>query len=327
MGLANMGAQAILSFLLKRIALSIVTLFLLSIMVFLGGQVLPGNVGRAILGPLADQRAVDALNHSLGLDRPLLVQYWDWISHFVQGDMGTSYIFRAPVAPFVIDALGNSMKLALVAFIMVVPLGILGGIIAALNVNRPIDRIISLGGLSATVLPEFVTGIIFILIFGVWLNWLPIAAVWPPGSGVLTQIYYLLLPALPLFLVLFGYIARMARSGMVEALDSDYTRTAVLKGLPWRTVIWRHVLRNALLPTITVIATQTGYLIGGLVVVETLFRYQGIGSLIFTAARGKDFPVLEAGILTIGIVYAVATLIADLLYSVLNPRIRLGTGQ
>ncbi len=288
---------------------------------------MPGNVGRAILGPLADQRAVDVLNHSLGLDRPLLVQYWDWISHFVQGDMGTSYIFRAPVAPFVIDALGNSMKLALVAFVMVVPLGILGGIIAALNVNRPIDRIISLGGLSATVLPEFVTGIIFILIFGVWLNWLPIAAVWPEGAGFFTQIYYLILPALPLFLVLFGYIARMARSGMIEALDADYTRTAVLKGLPWRTVIWRHVLRNALLPTITVIATQTGYLIGGLVVVETLFRYQGIGSLIFTAARGKDFPILEAGILTIGIVYSVATLVADLLYSVLNPRIRLGTDQ
>ena len=137
----------------------------------------------------------------------------------------------------------------------------------------------------------------------------------------------MILPSLPLFLVLFGYIARMARSGMIEALDSDYTRTAVLKGLPWRTVIWRHVLRNALLPTITVIATQTGYLIGGLVVIETLFRYQGIGSLIFTAARGKDFPMLEAGILTIGIVYAVATLIADFLYSVLNPRIRLGAEQ
>jgi peptide/nickel transport system permease protein len=124
--------------------------------------------------------------------------------------------------------------------------------------------------------------------------------------------------------VLFGYIARMARAGMIEALESDYTRTAVLKGLPWRTVIRRHVLRNALTPTITVIATQAGYLIGGLVVVETLFRYQGIGSLIFTAARGKDFPVLEAGILVIGIVFALATLIADITYSLLNPRIRLG---
>jgi peptide/nickel transport system permease protein len=293
-------------------------------MVFFGGQVLPGNVGRAILGPFAEESAVQALNHSLGLDRPYLVQYWDWISNFVQGDMGTSYVFRSPVAPFVMDALGNSLKLAAVAFIIVVPVGILGGVIAALNVNRPLDRIISLSGLTATVLPEFVTGIVLILILGIWLKWLPIAAAWPEGSGFWVQLYHLILPSLPLFLVLFGYIARMARAGMIEALESDYTRTAVLKGLPWRTVIRRHVLRNALTPTITVIATQAGYLIGGLVVVETLFRYQGIGSLIFTAARGKDFPVLEAGILVIGIVFALATLIADITYSLLNPRIRLG---
>jgi peptide/nickel transport system permease protein len=293
-------------------------------MVFFGGQVLPGNVGRAILGPFAEESAVQALNHSLGLDRSYLVQYWDWISNFVQGDMGTSYVFRSPVAPFVMDALGNSLKLAAVAFIIVVPVGIFGGVIAALNVNRPLDRIISLSGLTATVLPEFVTGIVLILILGIWLKWLPIAAAWPEGAGFWIQLYHLILPSLPLFLVLFGYIARMARAGMIEALESDYTRTAVLKGLPWRTVIRRHVLRNALTPTITVIATQAGYLIGGLVVVETLFRYQGIGSLIFTAARGKDFPVLEAGILVIGIVFALATLIADITYSLLNPRIRLG---
>ena len=293
-------------------------------MVFFGGQILPGNVGRAILGPFAEESAVQALNHSLGLDRPYLVQYWDWISNFVQGDMGTSYVFRSPVAPFVLDALVNSLKLATVAFILVVPLAILGGVIAALNVNRPLDRIISLSGLTATVLPEFVTGIVLILIFGIWLKWLPIAAAWPEGSGFWMQLYHLILPSLPLLLVLFGYIARMARAGMIEALESDYTRTAVLKGLPWRTVIRRHVLRNALMPTITVIATQAGYLIGGLVVVETLFRYQGIGSLIYTAARGKDFPMLEAGILIIGIVFATATLLADITYSLLNPRIRLG---
>jgi peptide/nickel transport system permease protein len=297
------------------------------VIVFLGGQLLPGDVARAILGPLADQRAVDALNHQLGADRPLLVQYWDWISRFVQGDMSMSYTFRQPVAPFVGTALLNSLKLGAVAFVLVVPLGILGGVWAALNVGRPIDRIISLAGLSVTVVPEFVSGIVLILLFGVWLNLLPISATWPPGSGPLTQIYYLILPSVPLILVLFGYIARMARAGTIEALDADYTRTAVLKGLPRRVVLWRHVLRNALLPTISVIATQTGYLIGGLVVVETLFHYQGIGSLIYTAARGKDFPMLEAGVLTIGIVFTVATLLADLLYSVLNPRIRLGATE
>lgn len=317
----------ILKLVTRRLALSLVTLFLLSVMVFLGGQVLPGNVGRAILGPFADEQAVQLLNSQLGLDRPLLVQYWDWITKFVQGDMGTSYIFRTPVAPFITDALVNSMKLAAVAFVLVVPVGILGGVMAALHVDRPLDRLISLGGLSATVLPEFVTGIVLILVFGIWLKWLPISAAWPDGAGFFIQIYYLILPSLPLFLVLFGYIARMTRSGMIEALDADYTRTAVLKGLPWPTVIWRHVLRNALMPTITVIATQTGYLIGGLVVVETLFRYQGIGSLVFTAARGKDFPMMMAGVLTVGIVFALATLIADILYSLLNPRIRYGGQQ
>jgi len=314
-------------FLVKRLGLSLVTLWLLSVIVFAGGQMLPGDVGRAILGPLADARAVAALNHQLGVDRPLLVQYWDWTSHFALGDMGMSYTYRSPVLPFIATALFNSLKLGAVAFVLVVPLGILGGVWAALHVGRPADRIISLMGLSVTVVPEFVSGIVLILLFGIWLDLLPISAGWPEGAGPLTQIYYLILPSIPLVFVLFGYIARMARAGTIEALDADYTRTAFLKGLPRRVVIRRHVLRNALLPTITVIATQTGYLIGGLVVVETLFHYQGIGLLIWTAARGKDFPMLEAGVLTVGVVYTVATLSADLLYSLLNPRIRFGATE
>ncbi|MDY0885447.1 ABC transporter permease [Dongia soli] len=316
-----------IAFLLKRLGLSLVTLWLLSVMAFAGAQVLPGNLGRAVLGPFADQRAVDALNHEMGTDRPVLVQYADWISRFVVGDMGQSYAYRTPVAPLVTTALINSAKLALVAFLLVVPLGILGGIVAALNVGRPVDRGITIFGLSATIVPEFVSGIVLILIFGVWLKWLPISATWPNGAGPVTQVYYLLLPSIPLVLVLFGYIARMARAGMIEALDSDYTRTAILKGLPRRTVIWRHVLRNALLPTISVIATQTAYLIGGLVIIETLFHYQGIGGLIFTAASKKDFPTLQAGVLTVGAIFTLASLGADLLYALLNPRIRVGGGE
>lgn len=313
-----------IAFLLKRIGLSLVTLWILSVIVFAGAQVLPGNVGRAMLGPFADERAVEALNHEMGTDRPLLVQYGDWISSFVVGDMGNSYAYRAPVGPFLITAVVNSAKLALVAFLLVVPLGILGGIVAALNIGRPIDRTLTIVGLSATIVPEFVSGIILILIFGVWLRWLPISATWPADAGLVIQAYHLLLPSIPLVLVLFGYIARMARAGMVEALDSDYTRTAILKGLPRRTVIWRHVLRNALLPTISVIATQTAYLIGGLVVIETLFHYQGIGGLIFTAASKRDFPMLQAGVLTVGAIFTIASLGADLLYALLNPRIRVG---
>ncbi|MHC4049449.1 ABC transporter permease [Bradyrhizobium sp. 25ACV] len=314
-------------FIARRLVFAVITLFTLSVLVFLGSQVLPGNVALAILGLDADPDAVTTLNHQLGLDRPLLVQYSSWMWHFLHGDMGHSYVYRTPVSPFVMQALGHSLKLSAVALVLVVPLGILGGAVAALKVNRPLDRIISVGGLSAMMVPEFVTGIVLILIFGVWLRWFPTSATWPSGASLWTQLYYLILPSLPLVLVLFGYIARMARAGMIEALDSDYTRTAVLKGLTWRQVIWRHVLRNALLPTITVIATQTGFLIGGLVVIETLFRYQGIGSLIFEAANNKDFPILQAGVFVVGIVFAVTTFCADLLSSLLNPRIRIGEIQ
>ena len=311
----------------RRLLLSLVTLFLLSVLVFAGGQLLPGDVGRAVLGPLADVRAVAVLDHQLGVDRPLLVQYWSWISHFVVGDMSMSYIYRSPVAPFIGTALAHSLKLGGVAFVIVVPLAIAGGVVAALNHGRWLDRAITLTGLSATVVPEFVSGIVLILIFGVWLEWFPITATWPQGAGLFEQIYYLLLPSVPLVLVLFGYIARMARAGTIAALESDYTRTAVLKGLPRRAVIWRHVLRNALLPTITVVAAQAGYMIGGLVVVETLFHYQGIGGLIYAAAKAKDFPMLEAGVLTIGVIYVTATFAADLLYSALDPRIRFGSAE
>ena len=314
-----------IGFLAKRIGLSLLTLWLLSVIVFVGAQILPGNVGRAMLGPFADQRAVDAINHELGTDRPVLVQYGDWVSRFVVGDMGQSYSYRAPVAPFLSTALANSAKLALVAFLVVVPLGILGGVIAALNLDRRVDRTITVLGLSATIVPEFVSGIVLILIFGVWLRWLPISATWPEGAGPATQIYHLLLPSIPLVLILFGYIARMVRAGMIEALDADYTRTAVLKGLPRNVVIRRHVLRNALLPTISVVATQTAYLIGGLVVIETLFHYQGIGGLIFTAANKKDFPMLQAGVMTVGVIFTFASLTADLLYALVNPRIRAGS--
>jgi peptide/nickel transport system permease protein len=244
------------------------------------------------------------------------------VSAAVQGDLGSSYTFQQPVAELVGKALWNSFKLAAIAFLIVVPLGIVGGVISALRYGRLSDRVISIGGLSATVVPEFVSGIVLILVLTIWLDVLPLSADAGPGASALSQIHHLILPALPLVFVLFGYIARMARAGTIEALDSDYTRTATLKGLSHSEVVRTHVLRNALLPTISVIATQVGYLIGGLVVIETLFNYQGIGLLILNAAQAKDFPLLAGGILVIGVVYLVVTLIADLLYALLNPRIR-----
>jgi peptide/nickel transport system permease protein len=315
------------TFLLRRLGLMILTLWLLTVIVFFGGQILPGDPARATLGNLAAPSAVQALDHQLGVDRPLITRYLSWLGGLLHGDLGTSYSYRTAVEPFIRAALINSVKLAVLAFVIVVPLGILGGVIAALYAGRGTDRAISVTGLSLSTVPEFVSGIVVIVVFGVELKWLPVTASAGAGASAWNQFRHLILPAIPLVLVLFGYIARMARAGTIEVLNSDYTRTAVLKGLPRRTVLRRHVLRNSLLPTITVIATQTGYLIGGLVVVETLFNYQGLGNLIYKAAVNKDFPMLEAGVLVIGVVYVVATLVADLLLTWLNPRLRIGGSE
>jgi peptide/nickel transport system permease protein len=311
-------------FLLRRIALALVTLWLLSVIVFVACEVMPGDVARSILGSTAAPETVEALNEQLGTDRPAHVRYGDWVAGVVQGDLGESYAFRRPVDEIIGPALWNSAKLAFLAFLLVVPLGIVGGVTAALHEGRAVDRAISVGGLSVSAIPDFVWAVTLILVFGIWLDLLPVTAQAPPGSSVLTRLEYLILPALCLLLVLFGYLARMARAGTVEALEADYTRTAFLKGLPRRTVIRRHVLRNALLPTIAVVATQTGYLIGGLVAVEFIFNYPGIGALLVRAAQRKDFPLLECAVLVIGVVYLLATLVADLAYAYLNPRIRYG---
>jgi peptide/nickel transport system permease protein len=314
-------------FLLTRFALALITLFLLSVIAFAAAQLLPGNIGRNVLGGFASPQSVAAYNHKLGVDRPVYTQYADWVSHFLRGDLGQSLQYNVSVQSLLGPSLRNSLKLAALAFVICVPLSLLGGVVAALRQGRLADRLITVGGLSLTAVPEFVTAIVLIVVFGVALKWLPVTAQAPPGAGFFTQVKFLLLPALALTMVLFGYIARMARAGTIEALGADYTRTAVLKGLSMRTVVRRHVLRNALLPTIAVVATQVGYLIGGLVVIEKLFNYPGIGQRIYLAAQNKDFTMLESGVLVIGIVYLVATLVADILYSVLNPRIRYGAAE
>src|ERR687886_18643 len=290
-------------FIAKRVALGLVTLWLLSVLVFFMANVLPGT------------------------DKPLLTQYVNQMKGYLEGDMGRSVSTRQPVSDVLWPALGRSAKLALLAFIIVVPLSIVGGVFAALHEGSLRDRVITVGGLSARAVPDFVWAVLLLIVFPLGLGIFPSTAAWPDGTGLIGQIKYLLLPSFCLVFVLFGYIARMARAGTIEALDADYTRTAVIKGLPQRTVLRRHVLRNSLLPTIAVIATQVGYLMGGLVVIELIFNYQGIGQMIFRAATQKDFPSLEAAVLVVGVVFLVSTLVADALYSILIPRVRLGSAD
>jgi len=308
-------------FVLKRLGLTAVTLVLVSIVIFAVSEVLPGDPGRTVLGPYASQAQVNKINHQFGVDRPLPVRYGDWVSKFVRGDWGQSYRLDEGVLGLVVNRLGNSLVLGLFAFVLVVPFSIALGVFAALHDGRWQDRLLSVSGLSMLALPEFVVGVLVIVLFAIQLGWLPVSSNVPSWNPV-DIVRQLLLPAIPLMFVLFGYISRMARAGTLEALQADYTRTATLKGLPRRTVIARHVLRNAMLPTITVVGTQVGYLVGGLVVTETLFNYPGIGKLALDAAVGHDLPVLEGCVLATALLFSLSNLCADVLYAVLNPRIR-----
>jgi peptide/nickel transport system permease protein len=308
----------------RRLLIMVPTLILVSMLVFALADWLPGDVGRSILGPYATQQEVNILDHRLGADRPLVIRYFAWGGHFVTGNWGTSPVQNIAVFPTVMKALGNSLLLAGMALVVIVPLAILIGVFAGLRRDSVLDRTVTVSTLSLTVIPEFVSGVILIVVFAVELKWLPYPAIAPQGANIFTRMYYLILPAIPLMFIELGYIARMARAGTVQVLSMPYIRTAVLKGLPRRRVIFGHVLRNAMVPTVTVIGGQIGWLIGGLVVIEFLFVYPGIGSLMLYSAQTHDVIMLEAAVLTVAVLYMLSNLTADVVVALLSPRVRMG---
>jgi len=314
-------------FLLRRLLLAIVTLWLLVTIVFVIANVLPADVGRTILGPFAPQESVDALNQRLGTDRPILVRYVESVEGIVTLDFGESFVSGQPVLPQVLGAVGRSAKLAGLALLITIPISIAAGLYAARRRDTKVDRAIVLLGVTSSSIPEFITGTILVVVVGVQLGLLPVLATAPPNVDPITQIRYLLLPAISMAIVYFGYIARMARAGTIEVLQSDYTRTATMKGLTTSAIMRHHVLRNALVPTVAVIAVQIGYLFGGIIAVEKIFNYNGMGATMLFAAQNKDLPTLTAGVLVIGLVYMLATLGADLIMAWMNPRIRLDGGR
>ena len=308
----------------RRLLLLIPTLLLLSVVVFLMLQVVPGDPGRVRLGPYAPASAVAQVDHQLGVDRPLLVRYGTWLGGFLVLHWGTSWNQGVPVFSLTMQRLWASIQLAFVALVIIIPLAVVLGVTAALRRDGIADRVITIVSLSLTVVPEFVSGVVLIVLFVVGLKIFHYPAVPPAGAGPLTRVFYLILPALPLMFIEMGYIARMARAGMIEALSMPYVRTATLNGLPRRRVVYGHALRNAMAPTVAVIGTQIGWLVGGLVIVERLFVYPGIGKLIADSATYKDFPVLEATVLVVATIYMLSNLGADLIVALLNPRVRYG---
>lgn len=311
-----------ISFLVRRGLLLLLTLLIASMVVFALTQLLPGDVARLMLGREAQEAALENLRQDLGLNDPVPLQYVNWLTGFVSGDWGTSFTGgRAPIQPLVMERLGNSLWLAGLTLVLTIPLSILLGVVAGLRENTWIDSLISVLTLSVVGLPEFVTGLVLINVFALGFGWLPASS--SPGGTFGETLRSLLLPSISAAFVMMAYVVRMTRAGVIDELKQPYVRTAVLKGLPQRKVIFKHVLRNALLPTITVIAISFGWLIGGLIVIENVFSYPGLGRLMFTAVERKDIPLMQAVVMVTIFFYALANLAADILYGLLNPRIRL----
>ena len=305
-----------------RLGLIAVTLLVVSLAIFYVTELLPGDVAKMILRQGATEENLAVVRKDLGLDRPAAERYLDWVGNAVQGDLGDSYVQKRPVTDIVKPRLKNSAILAVFAFLMAVPTAVLVGIWAGVRKDSWGDRLVSIGSLVAISLPEFVTGVLLIVIFSSTFQILPSSSIILPGTSPLTRPEILVLPALTLTGVLFAYIMRMTRANVIEVMESNYVRTAILKGLPMRRVLLRHVLPNAMLPTISVIGTNIGWMFGGLIIVESVFAYPGLGRLVLTSITTRDVPLLQSVTLLIAATYAFSNLLADLSYAVLNPKIR-----
>lgn len=312
-------------YLLHRLAGALGVVLAMSVLIFAVVHILPGNVAYAILGEFATAENVRALEAKLGLNDPLPLQYWHWLSGMLRGDLGVSVVMQRSAAPLILEALGRSAILAVLAFVMVATGGIALGVFAATHQGRLSDRIATLAQLVFIATPEFFWGILVVLLFGSWMQVLPATGyALLDEAGFLAWASHLVLPVLVLACGLLAHVSRLTRSAMIEVLQSRYVLAARAKGFGELRVLWRHALPNALLPAITILAIDVGLLIGGVVVVETVFAYPGLGRLLVFAIEHHDLPLLQAGMMVVTAIYALANLAADLSYAVLNPRIRVG---
>lgn len=313
-----------LRYIFRRLAFLLLTVLVTSIIIFAVTQWLPGDIARVILGREVGEEALQAFRAEHGLDQPVTAQYFNWLFGFMTGDWGSSFSTESAVRPLVLSRLHNSLMLGALTLVVSIPLAVVLGVVAGLNEDSWLDNLISVGSLSVVGLPEFVTGLLLIQVFAFQFDLLPANSSIDPESGFWEALPMLVLPALTATLVLLAYVARLTRSEVIETLKKEYVRTAELKGLPYRKVVFKHVLRNSLMPTITVIAISFGWLISGLVVVENVFNYPGLGRLLVYAIDRRDLPVIQAITLITVVGYAGANLLADLLYALLDPQIRLG---
>ena len=311
------------SYLLKRIATILFTLFVVSVLVFGITQVLPGDAAAMMLGENATAEQLAGLRARLGLDAPVAAQYGRWLAAILQGDLGTSLRTGLPVGAMVVPALGRSLLLAFLSITLMLLVAVPLGIVAALRRGGAADLGVGLGSYVGVSMPEFVTATLVLLTlanpaFGLF----PATGYVPLSESLARGLHHLVLPVLTVSVILVAHVARMVRSELIDVLHSDYIRAARLKGLSRPRVLFRHALRNALLPTITIVALDVGYLLGGIIVVEEIFAFPGLGRELIVAIQARDLPVIQAGALIMAATYAGANFLADLAYAALDKRIQ-----
>jgi peptide/nickel transport system permease protein len=329
-------------FILGRVGQLVIVLIGVSIIVFFTMHVLPGDVATLLLGERATMAQLESLRHQLGLDQPIVVQYFDFVAQMVRGDFGTSLRSNHPAFADVWSAFPITLQLALAALLLATVIGVPIGVVAAMRSGGVWDNFLMTATLFGVSMPIFWLGLMLLLVFGAWLDWLPIGGLMPTGldvprvtgmtvvdsliSGrpdlITASLSYLILPTVTLATIPLAMIARITRSEMLAMASLDHVRTARAKGMPeWRVIV-RHILRNALIPVVTVIGLQLGLLLSGAVLTETIFSLPGLGRLMVDSILSRDYPVVQAGALFIAFVFVTVNLVVDLVYGLLDPRIR-----
>ncbi len=321
--MAAVGGGGLPAYALRRLLLAIPVLFGVSVLVFAVLHLAPGDPAAIMLGAQATKEDVERLRRDLGLDQPLVVQYLNWIGQVARGDLGRSIPLGRAVLPEVLLRFKATLLLTAGALAIAVLLGLIAGIVSAVKQYSWLDRMSMGVAVTGVSLPVFWTGIMLIIVFALQLRWFPSSGMSSPyGSGVADVLWHLVLPAVTLGTASAAALARLTRSSVLEIIRQDYVRSARAKGLAERTVIARHVLKNAVNPIITVLGVQVGFLLGGAILTETVFSWPGLGSMMVRAIQARDYPLVQGGVLLIATTFVLVNLVVDLLYAVFDPRIR-----
>lgn len=312
-----------LTYIFKRIISLLPVLFVVSVAIFMIVHITPGEPAATLLGLDATQEEMDALNEQLGLNKPIHIQYFNWMSNVVKGDLGDSIFMKQPVSKAILSHFPPTMSLAIMAQLIALIVAIPTGIIASYKRGTRIDTALMSLALLGMAIPGFLLGLFLMLIFSVQLGWLPVAGYRPLSTGLWTHLRYMILPALSLGVVQAALIARMTRSSMLDVLYNNYIKTARAKGIKEKSVLLKHALKNASLPILTVLGQSFGSLVTGAVVIEALFNIPGIGQLVLNSIKRRDLAVIQGVVLFITLIYVGVNLIVDLMYGVIDPRVRL----